>query len=373
MCPVLPPARRLDSTSVRGLWWAASHLPPGRAVPRNDQVIRQWKILRFLESRGVVTLSRLADDLDEPCHPRTLRRDLDALSLIGVPVYTEKRNGTTIWRLPDDYRRVPLPVTPTELLALDMVRRLAQPLDGTFVSGSLHSVLAKIRSALAPKTREAFAELVASVSIGHRATKHFAPHAKTLDALREAIENNRVIRMTYDSHNSGRVSSRKADPYHVRFYDNSLYLVAHCHRRKDVRLFAIDRIKALDVTGERFNPPLFFSPDDYFKHTFGVYQGKKPETVTLRFNRKTARWVAEKRWHASQRMKKLKNGVLRMELTVAITPEFISWVRSFGSEVTIEAPARLIKMITDDAWTVVGRYERKGVKRGQAVRKVRTV
>ena len=83
-------------------------------MPRNDQVIRQWKILKLLEARGHVTLSRLADDLDEPCHLRTLRRDLDALSLIGVPVYTEKRNGTTIWRLPDDYRRVPLPVTPTE-------------------------------------------------------------------------------------------------------------------------------------------------------------------------------------------------------------------------------------------------------------------
>jgi predicted DNA-binding transcriptional regulator YafY len=326
-------------------------------VPRNDQVIRQWKILKLLEARGHVTLSRLADDLDEPCHPRTLRRDLDALSLIGVPVYTEKRNGTTVWRVPEDYRRVPLPVTPTELLALDMVRRLAQPLDGTFVSDSLHSVLGKIRSALAPKTRDAFAGLSASLSIGHRPTKHLGPHAKTLDALREAIENNRVIRMTYDSHNSGRVTARKANPYHVRFHDNSLYLVAHCHRRKDVRLFAIDRIKALDVTGERFNPPLFFSPDDYFKHTFGVYQGKKPETVTLRFARKTARWVGEKRWHASEQVQRSKNGTLRMELTVAITPELVSWVRSFGSDVTVEAPPRLITMITNDAWTVVGRYE----------------
>ncbi len=338
-------------------------------MPRNDQVIRQWKILKLLEARGRVTLARLADDLDEPCHPRTLRRDLDALTVIGVPVYTEKRNGTTVWLVSDEYRSFPLPVTPTELLALDTMRRLAQPLDGTFVSASLGSVLGKIRSALAPKTREAFAGLSAALSIGHRPTKHLGPHAKTLDALRDAIENNRVVRMTYDSHNAGRITSRKASPYHIRLHDNSLYLVAYCHRRKDVRLFAIDRIKALDVTDERFTPPLFFSPDDYFKHTFGVYQGKRPETVILRFNRKTARWVGEKRWHASEKVQRSKNGTLRMELTVAITPEFISWVRSFGSAVTVEAPPNLIKAIKDDAWTVVGRYE--GGKPGRVAKRLK--
>lgn len=317
-----------------------------------------------------MTLARLRDVIDEPCHPRTLRRDLDALSVIGVPVYTEKRNGTTVWRVRDEWRSFPLPVTPTELLALDTMRRLAQPLDGTFIGGSLQSVLGKIRSALAPKTREAFASMSASLSIGHRATKHLAPHAETLDALREAIENNRVVRMTYDSHNSGRVTTRKANPYHVRFHDNSLYLLAYCHRRKDVRLFAVDRIRALEVTGERFNPPLFFSPDDYFKNAFGVYQGKKPETVTLRFPRKTARWVGEKRWHASERVRRLRNGALRMELTVAITPELISWVRSFGSDVTVESPPGLIKAIKDDAWAVAGKYE--GFKPSQGFKRFKT-
>ncbi len=34
-------------------------------MPRNDQVIRQWKILRLLEARGRIALARLADDLDE--------------------------------------------------------------------------------------------------------------------------------------------------------------------------------------------------------------------------------------------------------------------------------------------------------------------
>lgn len=337
-------------------------------MPRNDQVIRLWKIFRLLE-RGVVTLARLRDEIDEPCHIRTLRRDLDALTLAGVPVYTEKRNGTTFWRLPDDYRSCPLPVTPTELLALHLASRLTQPLKGTLFDESLAAAVAKIRTAIAPKTREAFAGLSASVSIGHRPTKDLTPHGKTVDALHTAIQDNRVVEMTYDSHNSGRVTSRKANPYHLRLHDNSLYLLAYCYRRKDVRLFAVDRIKALKVRDERFNRPLFFSPDEYFKHTFGVYQGRRPETAVLRFNRKTARWVREKQWHASQRLTFLKNGTLRLTLTVAITPEFVSWVRSFGSEVSIEGPSTLIKAIKDDAWAVLGTYEFKRSKGSRVQRR----
>ena len=41
-------------------------------MPRNDQVIRQWKILKLLEARGRVMPARLADDLDEPRRPRML-------------------------------------------------------------------------------------------------------------------------------------------------------------------------------------------------------------------------------------------------------------------------------------------------------------
>lgn len=338
-------------------------------MPRNDQVIRLWKIFRLLE-RGAMTLARLRDEIDEPCHIRTLRRDLDALTLAGVPVYTEKRNGTTFWRLPDDYRSVPLPVTPTEVLALHLASRLTQPLKGTLFDESLAAAVAKIRTAIAPKTREVFAGLSASVSIGHRPAKDLTPHGKTVDVLHTAIQDNRIVQMTYDSHNSGRVTSRKANPYHLRLHDNSLYLLAYCYRRKDVRLFAVDRIKALTVMAERFNPPLFFSPDEYFKHTFGVYQSKKPETVTLRFNRKTARWVGEKHWHASERVQRLKNGTLRLQLTVAITPELISWVRSFGSEVTVEGPTALIKAIKDDAWTVVGRYE-GGKRQGRTAKRLK--
>ena len=43
-------------------------------------------------------------------HPRTIRRDLEALEAAHIPLITERSNGRTRWRLMDGYRQV-LPLT----------------------------------------------------------------------------------------------------------------------------------------------------------------------------------------------------------------------------------------------------------------------
>ena len=62
-------------------------------MPRNDQVIRQWHLIRHLEAtaRGA-TLQELAEVLpaDYRKHLRTVRRDLEALEAAGFPLLTER-------------------------------------------------------------------------------------------------------------------------------------------------------------------------------------------------------------------------------------------------------------------------------------------
>jgi hypothetical protein len=56
-------------------------------VARNDQVTRQWHLLRRLEGPRGATLQELGSSLpaDLPRHLRTVRRDLDALESAGRP------------------------------------------------------------------------------------------------------------------------------------------------------------------------------------------------------------------------------------------------------------------------------------------------
>lgn len=75
-------------------------------MPRNDQVTRQWLLLRKLEQSRGATLQELAASLPEDLsrHHRTVRRDLEALEAAGVPLVTERRNARTFTCVQDSVR-----------------------------------------------------------------------------------------------------------------------------------------------------------------------------------------------------------------------------------------------------------------------------
>ena len=121
-------------------------------MPRNDQVSRQWYLIKHLEGRRSATLQELVDALpdDFSRHPRTIRRDLEALELL-FPLVTERMDGQTHWKLMEGYNRaLPLAFSPTELMALVFSRDLLKPLEGTEIKASLDSALNKATAALPP-------------------------------------------------------------------------------------------------------------------------------------------------------------------------------------------------------------------------------
>ena len=123
-------------------------------MPRNDQITRQWHLLRRLEGTRGLTLDELADSVpnDFPKNARTVRRDLEALEAVGFLLVVEKHNGQTRWRLMEGIRDIPaLGFSATELMALLLSRNFLKPLEGTEIAESLHSGLGKAATALPPQ------------------------------------------------------------------------------------------------------------------------------------------------------------------------------------------------------------------------------
>jgi predicted DNA-binding transcriptional regulator YafY len=57
---------------------------------RGDQLGREWRILRTIESgKNGATVAELA--AQENCHPRTIWRDVAAIQAAGFPLYSKKR------------------------------------------------------------------------------------------------------------------------------------------------------------------------------------------------------------------------------------------------------------------------------------------
>ncbi len=83
------------------------------ASMRGDQLARQWRILRTIESRNQgATVAELA--AQEDCHPRTIWRDLAAIQEAGFPLYSEKTGHKSRFGFVEGYNfKLPVPFTVT--------------------------------------------------------------------------------------------------------------------------------------------------------------------------------------------------------------------------------------------------------------------
>ncbi|MGH7832181.1 MAG: helix-turn-helix transcriptional regulator, partial [Candidatus Binatia bacterium] len=126
-------------------------------MARNDQVTRQWRLLRRLDNSRGASLEELVAALpdDYPKNSRTVRRDLQALESAGFPIVTDRVDGQTCWKLMEGFRDIPaLGFSATELMALLLSRNLLKPLEGTEIQASLDSALDKAATALPPQAHE---------------------------------------------------------------------------------------------------------------------------------------------------------------------------------------------------------------------------
>ncbi len=319
-------------------------------MPRNDQVMRQWLLLQKLETGRGATLEELSACLPEDLarHPRTIRRDLEALE-VRFPLIVERAQGQTRWRLIDGYRHLPpLAFSGTELMALVFSRDLLKPLDGTEIKTSLDSALNKATALLPPNALAYVRQMKGYFSVGPGPHRIYRQHRQTIDQIARSISQTRTVQMRYYSASRDTTSRRDVDPYRLWYAGGALYLIGYCHRRRDVRMFAVDRIRSLAITSRPCQMPLGFDLEAYVRDALIAMRGK-PVQVELLFDRPTAAWVRDQVWHSSQQVTVHKGGRLKLTLEVGDTQELLGWILHFGAGVQVLKPETLKEKVREEA------------------------
>jgi len=103
---------------------------------------------------------------------------------------------------------------------------------------------------------------------------------------------------------------------------------------------AVDRTRAIELTGEPFEPDPAFDPKRYEAEAFGVVW-ERPMAVVLRFRADQAPYVREREWHPTQRLRSLRDGRLELRLRAGGTLEIARWILGWGDAVEVVRPARL--------------------------------
>ncbi len=198
------------------------------------QMTRLFETLYLLLERRSVTAKELAERFGVSV--RTVYRDIEALSIAGIPVYAMRGKGGGI-RLSDNF-----------------------VLDRSLLSASEQSeVLAALRALPAAQADSVLNKLggLFRQSAANWIEIDFSDWAysdrETFALLKSAILEPRLVAFDYYS-SAGEMTKRVAEPMMLWFKHRSWYLRAFCRARNAERLFKLSRIKRLRVTAEGFTP-----------------------------------------------------------------------------------------------------------------------
>ena len=207
-------------------------------------------VLLLMQARGRVTAREVADELEISL--ATARRDLEALSTAGIPVYPQPgRNGG--WQLVGGARTDLSGLTATEAQALFL---LVGP--AASIAPDAKAALRKLVRALPDTFREhAQAAAEAVVIDPARWGEHAREHPELVRRLQDSVVRRERVRLVYSGRGRGRgTSERVVEPLGLVDKDDVWYLIAGTPNGR--RTFRVDRIEEAAPTGD-----LFERPDDF--------------------------------------------------------------------------------------------------------------
>ncbi len=277
---------------------------------------------------------------------RTVLRDVQALSEMGVPVIAREGPGGG-YTLPADYRTQPLPLTGSEafllLLALASVERLSDlPFKGEMVS-----LRTKLR-ALLPQGELSGAEgLLSTIGVDVPTREQRAPF---LETLMQAAQAERWLHITYQS--SGRITTQHLLPLQIYTQNGFWYCRALSNEHGEERTYRVDLVQAAEMPAADFTPSPIRAALPYDHETH-------PEIHA----RLTARGadMLESEPHAGRYIRRAPGQA--GELVLRCPPDELDWyARLFaglGAEVEVLAPEPLRQKMYELGQKLVEQYGKR--------------
>jgi len=194
-------------------------------------------MIYILMNKGTVTAAELAERFEVSV--RTVYRDVEALSMAGIPVYTRKgKNGG---------------ISLTEQFVLD--KMLVTKEEQTRILSALESL----------KETGAFKEEEILLKLGdffktkplHWVSIDFSDwsgrRGELYGQIKESVISHKVLIFDYYGQN-GSMSHREVEPVQLLFKEYTWYLRAFCRTRQEMRLFKVLRMKRVRMLDETFVP-----------------------------------------------------------------------------------------------------------------------
>ena len=300
------------------------------------QINRLFEIIYLLLNKKFMTANELAEHFEVSV--RTIYRDIDTLSLAGIPIYALQGKGGGISLL-EHYVLDKSVLTEREQ---NEILYALQSLTVTQVPEA-DKVLAKL-SSLFNKSRTNWIEV--DFSPWGSDDKRFSQFTR----IKDAILSHKIIEFNYFG-SSGEKTARRVEPIKLIFKINAWYLQAFCLTRNELRMFKIVRMADVQITEDPFTQMI----PEPLPGGGQVQETQKWIELCLNISADGAYRVYDD--FEEKEITKNTDGSFTIKTTLPESDWLIRYILSFGSEAEVKSPQHIRDMLQYELNKIAMRYK----------------
>ena len=179
-----------------------------------------------------------------------------------------------------------------------------------------------------------------------------------LTEVMEAMTENLEVVMEYHKYTSEESETLTIWPYAVKEFAKRWYIIAYCKEREGLRVYGLDRVKSMEVTGKKFRMKVGFDVDELFATSFGIYlPGGKGQIITFKCSENEAKFLRDLPLHSSQEEVRKDGDSVIFSIFVCPDKNLIMEVCKHGSRIEILSPAEVRDAVREELKKALAQYE----------------
>ena len=311
---------------------------------------RLLSMLILLQARGNMTAQALAEKLE--VSRRTILRDIDALSIAGIPITAEGGHGGGIF-LDKNYRVSLTGLNAAEIQAL-LVSGPSGPIKDMGLTKASEDVMLKLVAALSLHQRkevERFQQHVHFDPVWWQQEEKITPF---LSLLQNAVFQNHRLQVVYEGR-GGERTERIIEPYGLVAKGDTWYLVAT--REGDFRTYRVSRFHEIELLDQLFQRCDPFDLPSYWKDYCQKFEKNLPQfSFTLKVDPKHLHfltWYARGQVHIEKDLEQEKDEWLTVHLTLSSLEAACIFVVRAGQHTRVVEPPELSSAVIKAAQEIL--------------------
>ncbi len=291
---------------------------------------------------------KLAETLEVSA--KTIQRDIDFMrDRLNLPIeYDQLQFGFFYSEPVTNFPSIE--VSEGEIVALFVAQKALAQYKGTSFEKPLHAAFRKISDGLRESIAFQWDDLDTAFSFHGIGTT--VADLDLFEILSKAVLRSQEVAFEYKKLRGSQYEWRRVQPYHLACVENQWYLFGHDLARKQLRTFALPRMRKAKDTRVKFKRPADFTIAGHLGGSFGVFAGDGKFRIKVRFDAFAARLVSERQWHVSQRLKPLAEGGIEMTMELGSLEDIERWILSWGAHARVLEPTELAKRVKEAAGAV---------------------